>query len=100
MKVLVEMTDEQYEEYKSRQNESEYLKSKIKTMSINEILEIQGYKRKDMVVVRDPVCHLSTLIIKYKKDSETITREYQSNKELSKIDERYANFGLLKGDEK
>lgn len=100
MKVLVEMTDEQYEEYKSRQNESEYLKSKIEALSIDELLTIKGYKYEKSSVYKGNVGAPGVMILKYKKGSEILTRERQTYEDTSEIDERYANFYVPERDEK
>lgn len=97
MKVLVEMTDEQYEEYKNRQN---ILKSKIEALSIDELLTIKGYKYEKSSVYKGNVGAPGVMILKYKKGSEILTRERQTYEDTSEIDERYVNFYVPERDEK
>lgn len=100
MKVLVEMTDEQYEEYKNRQNESEYLKSKIEALSIDELLAINGYKYDKSHLYKGDSVAPSVMIKTYRKGSEILTRERQTYEDTSEIDERYVNFYVPERDEK
>lgn len=97
MKVLVEMTDEQYEEYKNRQN---ILKSKIEALSIDELLTINGYKYEKSHLYKGDSVAPSVMIKTYKKGSEILTRERQTYEDTSEIDERYVNFYVPERDEK
>lgn len=97
MKVLVEMTDEQYEEYKSRQN---ILKSKIEALSIDELLAINGYKYEKSHLYKGDSVAPSVMIKTYRKGSEILTRERQTYEDTSEIDERYVNFYVPERDEK
>lgn len=97
MKILVEMTDEQYEEYKNRQN---ILKSKIEALSIDELLAINGYKYEKSHLYKGDSVAPSVMIKTYRKGSEILTRECQTYEDTSEIDERYVNFYVPERDEK
>ena len=97
MKILVEMTDEQYEEYKNRQN---ILKSKIEALSIDELLAINGYKYENSHLSKGDSVVPSVMIKTYRKGSEILTRKRQTYEDTSEIDERYVNFYVPERDEK
>lgn len=80
MKILVEMTDEQYEEYRNmKQNNYEYFKKRVGDSSIDDILkvilEIKEFKCESNRFISGITERLGTRIQKWKKDSTLIVIE-------------------------